>query len=274
MRFGRRAARHVAWRAERVRVTAVDLLRRGDRTVITTPEVGLRFGNWLYLWMVAHARTAAGSPTVIREVDDMRPWLERFPRLRDLTVADGEVRFHDRRDWEGEFRYQRFGVDFSRAELRAFVREVLAPDIRSDPSHRVVINIRRGDYYEGDFRRRYGFDLEGYVSAGLSLIGLTDRILVVSDDPAWCREHLGAILAQSAPSVVYADHDPIGNFIAVAAGRRLIGTNSTFSYWGGYVSDALHADAEIVMPRFHARMEGGSDAFQLDPDWTIVDGYC
>jgi hypothetical protein len=54
--------------------------------VIVTPVAGLRFGNWLYLWLQAHARSAAGRPTRVQSAPGMQPWLEAFPRLRDPTL--------------------------------------------------------------------------------------------------------------------------------------------------------------------------------------------
>src|SRR6478736_552168 len=92
--FARRAIRHSAWRIRRATTVAADAIRRGDRTLITTPQVGLRFGNWLYLWLDAHRRTHAGEPTVVLEAPGMEIWLEAFPALRSLTVSRDLVRFH------------------------------------------------------------------------------------------------------------------------------------------------------------------------------------
>ena len=67
--------------------------------------------------------------------------------------------------------------------------------------------------------------------------------------------------------------DPLANFHAVAQASRIIGTNSTFSYWAAYVAGVIHPAAEVVMPRFHARMAHGTDAHQLDPRWIVVGGF-
>ena len=137
-----------------------------------------------------------------------------------------------------------------------------------------MINVRRGDYYSNPgLRERYGFDQIGYLAAALPAAGDADRALVVSDDIEWCRAHLDGLLAQRIARVDYAPPGAVSNFRAVATGRRLIGTNSTFSYWGGYIADVLHADAVVVMPRFHARIDEETDAYQLDPRWIIIDGY-
>jgi hypothetical protein len=62
-RFAGRAARHASWRLHRMTTVAADRLRRADGMVITTPEAGLRIGNWLCLWLRAqfHARLEGGS---------------------------------------------------------------------------------------------------------------------------------------------------------------------------------------------------------------------
>jgi hypothetical protein len=251
----------------------VDRFRRGDRTVIATPG-GMRFGNWAYLWLAAHQETSAGRPTFVLEVAGMSPWIEQFPALGALTIRKDQLRFHDRRQWRGGAALQRFGIDFTRETLQSFVREALAPAIPPTAPAAVVINIRRGDYYAyADFRGIYGMDIERYVQAALAVVEPPADILVVSDDPDWCRQHLNAMLRTGARDVSYAERDPIGNFLAIASARTLIGMNSTFSYWGGYVADALHEDARVVMPSFHARLGDRWDAYQLDPRWIALDGF-
>ena len=274
-RFPARAARHLAWRVERITTAALDAMRRGDRTLITTPPAGPRFGNWLYLWLDAHQRTLAGERTVVLQAPGMDVWLEAFPALRGLTVARDLVRFHDRREWDAETSYkQRFGVDYSRRSMDAFISDCLAPYIRADDTGMLVINVRRGDYYsDPGHRARYGFDQLGYVEDALARVGHVDRTLIVSDYPDWCRENLLETVEAASEAVDFAERDPVSNFKTVARAGRIIGTNSTFSYWGAYVSGVLHASPVVVMPRFHGRLPQGSDAYQLDPRWIAIDGY-
>lgn len=274
LRFPSRVARHLAWRARRTVAVTLDALRRGDRTVIMTPPAGLRFGNWLYLWLDAHARTRAGEVTLVLKAPGMEQWLELLPSLGELTIAREDLRFRDRREWHENSWNQRFDEDFTRAELQDFIRDVIAPFVTPDHSGALVVNIRRGDYYDNPgLRRIYGFDQIGYLAEALRRVEPAERLLVVSDDPDWCRDNLDALLRETGATVEYAPRDPASNFLAVAASRRLIGTNSTFSYWGGYIAGVLHADPVIVMPRFHARLGDTTEAYQLDPEWTAVDGF-
>lgn len=238
-----------------------------------TPAGGMRFGNWLYLWLDAHQRTASGEPTLVLERDDMTPWLEEFPALRTLSIEPTLLRFHDRRDHNVR-KPNRFGVDFTRESLRAFIGECLAPALTPDETDTLVVNVRRGDYYTADvFREMFGFDQLGYLRAAVGLTGSAERVLVVSDDEAWCRDNVDDIVRPVAAAVEYMPTDPRANFRAVAGARRIIGMNSTFTYWAAYTAGVLHAAPQIVMPRFHARNVEGGEAVQLDPEWTIIDGY-
>lgn len=272
--FVRRAGRHVAWRTRRAYTVTADGLRRGDRVVVMTPPGGLRFGNWLYLWLDAHQRTAAGEPTFVLEAPGMTPWLQEFPLLRDLTVTRDSLRFHDRREWNEESWNQRFGVDFTRSTLDAFIGSTLVPDMHGDTGERLVINVRRGDYFSDPHHAaRYGWDISGYLVDALAVAGPAERALVVSDDAQWCQDELDGLIRAMVPDVDYDEPDPAANFRSIAGARRLIGTNSTFSYWGGYVAGARFGSPQVIMPRFHARLATGSDAYQLDPSWIAIDGH-
>lgn len=272
--FGRRVVRHLAWRAQRAYTLTADTMRRGDRVVVMTPPAGLRFGNWLYLWLDAHQRTAAGEPTLVLEAPGMSPWLREFPRLRDLTVTRNALRFHDRREWNDESWSQRFGVDFTRSTLDAFIESTLVPELHEDQGETLVLNIRRGDYFsDPNHAARYGWDIPGYVVDALAAAGAAERALVVSDDAQWCRNALDPLIRATVPRVDYAEPDPSANFRSIAGARRLIGTNSTFSYWGGYVAGVRFDSPQIIMPRFHGRLPEGSDAYQLDPSWLAIEGH-
>lgn len=268
-----RAKREALRGATHAGTSTLDAMRRGHRTVVMTPRVGLRLGNFLYLWMRAHHRTAAGSPTAALVAPGMQPWLDLLPELRGLSIDRSDMRFSDRREWDDRYLYQRFGVDFDAEQVDAFARDALVPHLVPDRSGTVVVNVRRGDYYT-DFRDKYSFDQAGYIEAALELVGPAERILVVSDDPAWCSQNLDELLRASSADVEYAETDPWSNFVAVAQSARIIGANSTFSYWAGHAATVLHDDALVIMPRFHGRMGAGrTDAHQLDPRWTAIEGF-
>lgn len=240
---------------------------------------GLGFGNFLYLWLRAHAEQDRGHDYRVVRVPGMEPWLDVLPSIRERLLVDrSAVRPWDRRDpsWN-----QRFGVDFSRDELDGFIRRHLLGSRLAQPldvAPRLTVNIRRGDYYSvPHLRGRYSFDIPAYLEVALEAAvraeGPIERILVVSDDVAWCRVRLEQLFHQWAKTVDYQapSSTPQEDFRAVATSQRIIGTNSTFSYWAGYVSTVLYgAQSHVIVPAFHARHIDGGRAYQLDPGWEIV----
>lgn len=233
----------------------------------------MRFGNWLYLWLDAHTRTCLGDPTLVLAAPGMASWLDAFPALASLTITRDQLRFHDRREWSSASPHQRFGDDFDRDSLDDFVRAAIVPHVEVDSSDEIALHVRRGDYYrDAGFRALYGIDVLRYLRAALPHVAPGDRAVVFSDDPQWCRQNVEPVIRESVARVRYAEGDAISDFRALAGHRRIVGTNSTFSYWAGYTSGVLHDDARVVMPRFHARMEGWVTAPQLDPRWTAIEG--
>ncbi|KRE97319.1 hypothetical protein ASG76_00895 [Nocardioides sp. Soil774] len=259
----------------------IERVRRNGPVVLWTPE-DVNLGNFLYHWMHAHAQQAAGQPVRALRTDVMEPWLATFPRADRLVVAGTDVGFRDQRVlgyWQG------WGRDFTREHLVDFVRDVLldSPALAAaidgaSPEADVVVNVRRGDYYtDPRFRQRYAFHIADYVQRALDVSALRSpvhHVHVVSDDIEWCRAHLDGVLGAHAARVTYADgpRSPVRDLATLAAAPRLILTNSTFGYWGGYLSGVLHADrhADVVAPWFHARFGDHLAAEQLDPRWSVV----
>lgn len=62
-----------------------------------------------------------------------------------------------------------------------------------------------------------------------------------------------------------------GDFAELAAARRLILTNSTFSYWGALVGDARTPGRRVLAPRQHERGPGGVALNHLPRAWHLLD---
>lgn len=268
-----------------VRVAASSLIRRGHRVVLRGYP-GLGLGNYLYFLLHAHVRQRAGVDHRVVRADLMDYWGIYLPGAEEqLTVPAASVRFRDRREEISSSFFQGFGSDFTRDELVDFIGRFVAPspylhqDLGLGSGDTLTVNVRRGDYYaDPGFRSLYGFDVATYIRVAAEESARTDgpprRIHVVSDEMEWCRTEL-AWLADHAEEVTYAapDDGPTRNFLDVALSRRLIITNSTFSYWGAYVSNVIHADnhGQVVAPWFHSRDVDGGRAWQLDPLWNVVE---
>ncbi|KFC50842.1 hypothetical protein GY12_19315, partial [Micrococcus luteus] len=146
-------------------------------------------GNFLFLWVTAWARQrSTGVSWLVRYKPKMEPWLQEFPRLRELTVTEDKVSFFQSRtvEWGHEI-----NVDFLYPDLKQFCRDMLLQG--SAFSERwgtvtpgaTVVNVRRGDYYSNpEFRRHYGFDVREFVRwrSKKSTPGRAP-VVFVSDDP-------------------------------------------------------------------------------------------
>jgi hypothetical protein len=250
-------------------------LRRGS-VLATYPGLGV--GNYLYFALRAYTEQRDGRPFWVLDSGLDPAWRDALPGLVPL-LADERQRSWRRTVHIPPGFLQGFGVDFSADDLAVFVRDVVLPTLprAAAPSPDVVVNVRRGDYYENPgFRELYGFDIADYVERAVDEATEGSRVgwlSVVSDDPPWCERHLGW-LGERAERVTFGARQPgpVGDFAEVASARTLVLTNSTFSYWAGYTSQVLHGPEHggVWVPDLHQRDVDGGRPWQHDPQWRAL----
>ena len=273
------------WRARK----AVDRfqqrwVRRGPRTVLWTQPTA-HLGNFLYDWMHAFDQRSQGVDMVCLRTPPMDRWLPVFgARSRELLVEPDDVRLTDRRE---KGLHNEFGPHFDESVLARFIGGFLEPSGILDPDRLppdlhvterdVVVNVRRGDYVTNEANwHNYAFDVDDYLRVALArsveVGGPIRRILVVSDGIDWCRDHLGW-LTERCEVLDFEDtgQPPEVHLGVLANAPRLVLANSTFSYWGGYLSAwRFEKPEQVVAPWFHIRSDLDGAAWQLDPRWSIV----
>lgn len=259
-------------------------VRRGPRTVLWTQPTA-QLGNFLYDWMHAFVMRQQGADIVSLRTPAMERWLPVFgDRAAELVVAPDDVRLTDRRELG---LHNEFGPHFDEQVLARFIEGFLEPSgaLSADliptglraTDRDVVVNIRRGDYVTNEANwRNYGFDVDDYLRVALArsveVGGPIRRIVVVSDGIEWCGANL-AWLSDHCEELVLEDtgQPPEVHLAMLAHAPRLVLANSTFSYWGGYLSAWRFGRPEqVVAPWFHVRTDLGGAAWQLDPRWSIV----
>ena len=158
-------------------------------------------------------------------------------------------------------------------ELNDFIKKYIVVEeffSNSKSDNKTVVNIRRGDFYSENTNSPSQFDQVEYVKKAFeknpSLSALP--ILIISDDIAWCQQELSFIDKNNLVQFL-SDNEPIDDFIAISTAKNLIVTNSTFSYWGGYISKFLNKENRVIAPNFGATFYKNSIAIQLHPDWEI-----
>ena len=92
-----------------------------------------------------------------------------------------------------------------------------------------AINVRRGDYLTQP--TRHPVITIDYINESLKHLPSCDHILVLSDDIPWCRENI------KIPNVIFVDNyiDCDGLWLLSLCNHYII-SNSTFSWWGAYLS--------------------------------------
>lgn len=252
-------------------------------TVLVMPEF-MGLGNLLPSLAYAHYRQSTGYRVLLTRTAKGEFWYSRLPRLRDLTCDRESLRLRDHRSGFADTP-SLFSDALPRPAVEAFIMSCLEP-VRmlahspqfaglSDPYH-ITVNIRRGDYYSvPENRGLFGFDIPGYIGEALRLAQEqypVRRIHVVSDDIDWCRERL-PWLRDVAPTTLSDPGNPLRDLVQLAASRRIICTNSTFSFWGAHISNALHGDnhSSIWVPRFFWRRTPGEMSEPQDPLWSVVE---
>ncbi len=240
--------------------------------------LGARVGNLLYFWLQAHIARSASHDLRVRANDNFATWTATWPGLSDLTIERSAITRTDRLLEVPDLHFQRFGVDFSEAQMRAFAEEqLLTPEFTAlllppDPGT-LTVNVRRGDYYTNpEYTPRYEMDIEHFVSRAIDEVCTTTsfrRVRVVSDDLDWCRREL-PLLRDIAP-VDYLEGSQDQHLAALASSAHVILANSTFSYWGAHLAQVVNPECRIVAPRFHSRGVNGGRAWQLDPTWHVIE---
>lgn len=251
-------------------------MSQDGRTILTPPE-SLRLGNHLYFWLHASARRARGEDYRVSIGREVEEWRSAFPKVfRDLCVDDARGSQDGARlELINDSYLQSFDRDFSRTSLEAFVRDYVlgspimsAADAPSD-QRALTLNVRRGDYYsESHLRACYGFDCVSFAERAVAAARPVSELLVVSDDIDWCKQELGA-LGRYADVVRFAPGgDARRDFCLLANSRRLVLANSTFSYWGAYVSNVVFGNWDSTwVPNFHSRCVNEGIPWQLDHRW-------
>lgn len=260
--------------------------RFGRHIVNWTPEF-MGFGNQLYLWAWAHARRGETPTPRVLVVDKMRYWIPHFPSVEPWLVEPGNVSALDQRAhfWAEPLAHAGDPRGFTDESRAAFISDwlltspklasVADSDLAADDV--LTLNVRRGDYYSNPVHRpEFAIDLAAYlrlaVESAVDADGPVRRVHVVSDDPAWCREHL-SWLDRVTSQVTYPgpDEGPIDNFRDVCSSRRLVISNSTFSIWGAAVAGTALGETRVWAPAFFQRRYGPGRCYEYDAGWRFVD---
>lgn len=209
----------------------------------------LRFGNLLYFYLHCYIMRRQNKLVYILHTKTMDYWLEYFPRLQEFILYANDFKFYDNLDYFSSY-YQNFGVDFKTQELNDFIHNYILPDLffkYANYEERTVINIRRGDFYSSKQKSPSEFNQVQFVKKVLINHSIIRDlpIYIISDDIAWCKKNLSFF---GDLFHFISDNEPYQDFISICTAKNLVVTNSTFSYWGGYISKAINEKNVVIAP--------------------------
>lgn len=232
---------------------------------------GTRFGNHLYFFL----QCSINPSTQVKYLDNMSTWLEYFPKLSGLVTRDVvEIENGNEVKIPNSF-FQYYDKDFNLKQLTYFIEDYLSSEIKNysiDVIEDLIINIRRGDFYTKEHRELYGFDQINYVKDALAKLNKhkISTIGIVSDDIDWCRKEL-SFLEDMGYELTFYPMNPIENLVILSRAKRLLVTNSTFSYWGAYLNEFFNSDATIIAPNFNSLKIEKGRMISASPGWKLID---
>lgn len=251
------------------------LFRKKQKNV-TAIEHMARLGNLLYLFLNVDINNKKGNNQFILYTNAMEIWLKRFPELEKFVIREADFKWYDNLDWRKSY-FQNFGEDFDKKQLYEFIEtnNLFSNNtpFSSIQNEKTIINIRRGDFYVDEVKQPSAFDQVDYVKKALSKYPdvLNFPIQIISDDVEWCEKNLSPLFNELGITVDYMyENGPIEDFEAICSAKILILTNSTFSYWGGYICSYKSNEKKVIAPDFGATFYLNSKAIQLHPEWHLI----
>lgn len=131
----------------------------------------------------------------------------------------------------------------------------------------VIIHIRRGDYKA---ETTFGLPGEKYYRSAIDLINLNHShhpIWVFSDDLNEAREVLSWLPSERVKYISDVDEQSAASLMAMRLGCAYIIANSTFSWWGAFLSEARNPLVIAPEPWFSGQKE---PTLLIPKDWIRI----
>lgn len=199
-----------------------------------------------------------------------------FYKERSLHHDDAFLRLNGHLYLSGYFQREEYFEPVADALRRELVlREEpdsmrrLSERLRQGPS--VCLHVRRGDYFaRASTRSVFGVCTPAYYRRCVTRLrerheGL--RFFVFSDDLAWAQQH---VVDDPAAFELVDDHGaqaPQHDLVLLSRGRHLVLSNSSFSWWAGWLNDG--AGDVLVPTRWNNTPSLGSPSVRAG--WVAVD---
>ena len=145
--------------------------------------------------------------------------------------------------------------------------------VNSERVVRIAIHMRFGDYSKDPRTKSvHGLTSAKYFDQAINLVKLNEildiPILVVTDDKSEASAFLNKF-SGSANIQVVSNPDPIDDLNEICKSSHVVITNSTFSWWGGWIADRIHK-SRIIYPRPWFADSSDPELPIYVNDWTAI----
>lgn len=154
---------------------------------------------------------------------------------------------------EGYFQSERYFAEFREALLQELAppqpedKESLKLAKQMVAMDSAVMHVRRGDYISNPKASRIYCECTiDYYSRAMQMIPGNDAILVLSDDIAWARDNIPPVKRLIFPEI-NSSRSALADLWLMTQARHHIIANSTFSWWGAWLS--TKGDAINIAPK-------------------------
>lgn len=111
----------------------------------------------------------------------------------------------------------------------------------------LCVHVRRGDYVGNKFHDVVGKDYYDNAIEKMKSLTDIDKVYVFSDDIKWCEENMHFDLPTMFVSEEYAGQKAEGHLALMSACKNFIIPNSTFAWWGAWLSN--NKDKKVIVPK-------------------------
>ena len=147
--------------------------------------------------------------------------------------------------------------------------------LSAKPVNNIAVHIRLGDYASNrGVRRSVGLSAMSYYVNAVKSLQATheyDNIVIYSDEPERAHsEFVNAFGATIVPIVFSKNKNEFEDLVEISSCKGLIISNSTFSWWAGWLASHLHK-CTVIAPRPWMAKPTIADKNLLLESWVVVD---
>lgn len=137
----------------------------------------------------------------------------------------------------------------------------------------VALHMRFGDFLEPSVANQYGNLDTKYYSKAIEILADNEpiqeiEIQLFSDDIDKSKKLLAQIGCVNVKTLETEDLKPEEELLIMSQYTRIIISNSTFSWWAGYLAEN---NATVIAP--NPLMKNAASELSRSPNWTYIDGW-